>query len=815
MGPIPIIALAFTVGIGLGLVFPTPPWAAALAAGFAAVALLCSVATGRSLALATIASAVALGWARPAEPVEHRPPEPSPTPCLRLFEGRVVAAPVGMDDRSRTVIELRGCSGCLARAGPVEPTPVDGTMFLTVIGDQRPAVSRDDRVRVIAAGKPIPIPDNPPGRLQRRDRAQWSAVIDRADGVVRIAVGASGPGRIFDALRGDLGDFWQRTLGRSRSQLARALTLGEQSVLDPGQKERFRRTGTAHLLAVSGLHLGLVVLAAFTALRWLLVRLTPLSRRFDVERFAAAAGIPLAIGFALLAGGRPPVVRACVMAVCALAAIALGRRASPAEAVALAAAALLAWNPADLARPGFQLSFAAVLAFLLVLRPSGRRRHDLDQAPQPRRSPVAAAARMIGRGAVKLLKASAAATAATTPLVLYHFDRVSLIGLPVNAVAVPLTAFLVLPGLMIVTALYGIWPAAAAALAQPVGALLGALDAGLGLVADLPCTLDSPEPLTAAGIGAGCLAALLALAHRRRGALISAAGAVLVLAAALITAAPRFPPGNLTVDFLDVGQGDATLISFPDGERWLVDAGGNHHGAFDVGEHVVVPTLRALGVRRIDTLVLTHPDPDHVGGMPAVVSALDVGRIWDNGQGAAEGAVEEYGRLLDLAAERAIPLKRTPGICGSHRIAGAIVRVIHPCHDEAGYDPGLTHNDNSLVLHLSLGASSVLLTGDLSAEGEQVALERAAVPRADVLKLGHHGSRTSSTNAFLDAVAPTVGVASCGAWNRYGIPHLSLRRTLARRWIALLRTDRNGAVRISTDGGIIEIEPRRRARAGS
>jgi competence protein ComEC len=531
----------------------------------------------------------------------------------------------------------------------------------------------------------------------------------------------------------------------------------------------------------------------------------PLSRRIDVARVAAAAAIPLAIGFALLAGGRPPVVRACVMAVCVLAGTALGRKAHAPEAVALAGIGLLAVDPSELLRPGFQLSFAAVLGFLLVLRRTNTTAGDPPtEQEQPAR--IAQIARRIGRGGMRLLRASAAATAATTPLVLYHFDRVSLVGLPVNAVAVPIAIFAVMPGLLLVTALATPLPDAAALLARPVGWLLGALDRALGWIAGLPCTLESPGPAAAVATCLLCLSLLLALARHHRVALAALALAAVALATSLVADPSRFPARRLTLDFLDVGQGDATLVTFPDGRHWLFDAGGNHHGVFDVGEHLLVPTLRALRVRRLDALILTHPDPDHVGGMPAVAAALPVGCIWDNGQGAAEGAVDAYAELLDIATRRGIPVRRTPAICGAHGRAGVAVAVLHPCHDPRGYDPGLSFNDNSLVVRLSYDGVSVLLTGDLSAEGEQLLLERQSLEATDLLKLGHHGSRTSSTPAFLDALAPGTGVASCGAWNRFGMPHRSLRQALLGRGVRLLSTDAHGAVRVVTDGRAIEIE---------
>jgi len=814
MGPLPLIALAFTAGVAIGLQWPAPTWSLIAASAGSVVALALAIRARRYLALVAVAGAVAIGWARAPEPASPSAAEPNEKACPRIYSGQVRGAPVLVGEKTRAIIDLHGRSKCLRGRDRPSVQPFDGTLVLTTMAPRRPTVERGDRLRVVATARPIRAHANPPGSTLPEWSGTWSAVVDRAQWPARTDVGGSSLLGAFDALRGDLAGFWDRTLGPDRARLARALSLGEAAILDPAQKERFRRTGTAHLLAVSGLHLGLVVLFAFALARAALVRVTRLSSRVEVGRLAALAAIPLAIGFALLAGGRPPVVRACVMAVCALVGRALGRRASVGEAIALAGAGLLAWDPEDLLRPGFQLSFSAVLGFVLVF---GRRDPRVDYAvePETRHEPwLLTWTRRVGRWAVRVVTASAAATAATSPLVLYHFDRLSLIGVPVNAIAVPIAGFVIMPGLLAATALAGPLPGPAELVARLVGKVLAALDSGLAALAELPCTLDAPGPLATGSTCLACCAVLAALARWRRPALALGSAAILVLAASFALDAPRVPPDRLTVDFLDVGQGDATLLSFPDGSHWLVDAGGNPAGTYDVGEHVVVPTLRALGVRRIDTLVLTHPDPDHVGGMPAVARSLEVGRIWDNGQGAAEGAVAPYGELLEIASRRNIRVERTRAICGGHARGRVQVDVLHPCHDDVGYDPGLSFNDNSIALHLAHGRVSLLLPGDLGREGEELLLARHRVPRVDLLKLGHHGSAGSSTAPFLDAAAPKAAIASAGAWNRFGLPSPSLLDRLERRDVRVLRTDRQGAIRVTTDGQLLGIAPRDRAPEG-
>jgi competence protein ComEC len=198
--------------------------------------------------------------------------------------------------------------------------------------------------------------------------------------------------------------------------------------------------------------------------------------------------------------------------------------------------------------------------------------------------------------------------------------------------------------------------------------------------------------------------------------------------------------------------------------------------------------------------------------MAAVVNALEINRIFDNGQGAKEGAHDKYGALMDAAQKRDIPVLRPPVICGTHHMGEARVTVLHPCHDEAGYDPTLSFNDNSLVLLITYRHVAVLLTGDIGFEAEELLLRSGRIPPIDILKVPHHGSRTSSSGQLLDATSPAVGVVSAGPWNRFRLPHKDVLRRLRTVSVSPWRTDQLGAIRITTNGRVIEVgsvEPRR------
>ncbi len=294
----------------------------------------------------------------------------------------------------------------------------------------------------------------------------------------------------------------------------------------------------------------------------------------------------------------------------------------------------------------------------------------------------------------------------------------------------------------------------------------------------------------------------VALAVRGRPRLLAVAAALLVVAhlgwprGARAWSAPR----GLRASFLDVGQGDATLLELP-GARILIDAGGSLDGrGLDPGERAVLPALRARHVDHLELVVISHPHPDHIGGLLAVARAIPIDTLWWSGDASGDPRLAPL--LAELAA-RGTFITRPPL---HSQLGGADLDALHPqaagaagavaAHIQA--DDGLTTNDNSLVIRVRYAGRALLFPGDLEAEGEDLARAYAGdALRADVLKLPHHGSRTSSTDDFLDAVHPSLAVLSCGAGNRFGFPHAEVSARLAARAIRVLRTDRMGGITVT------------------
>jgi competence protein ComEC len=254
--------------------------------------------------------------------------------------------------------------------------------------------------------------------------------------------------------------------------------------------------------------------------------------------------------------------------------------------------------------------------------------------------------------------------------------------------------------------------------------------------------------------------------------------------------------------FLDVGQGDAALVQTAEGATMLIDAGGSMEGGPDPGAASVLPVLSALRIARLDVVVMSHPHPDHYGGLQAVLEALPVAELWDTGQAEAEGT-QGAQRIVELARRRGARVRRPSELCGAPYVLGrARVSVLAPC---PAFDEAYGANDNSFVLRLTHGKRSVLFTGDVETAAEaRLAQAREPALRSDVLKVAHHGSRTSSTELFLAAVEPALAVVSAGRANSFGHPHAEVEARLT-QLARVLRTDRVGGVRLWSDGERVRV----------
>jgi len=571
---------------------------------------------------------------------------------------------------------------------------------------------------------------------------------------------------LWDAVRRHVRAALAGRIGGDDAALAGALLIGDRSGLPRDVIEAFQSAGVIHVLAVSGLHVGIVLFAPW----WLMRRL------FGRARWQAFALAAIAWLYALLTGMNPPVVRATIMVTVFLFAMPAGRIFSSWNALALAGIISLMVAPADLFAPGFQLSYAAMIGIFAagdLLRARGLHLGDVRNR--------------YFRYALGLSTVTVAAYAAVWPIVAHHFARVSFIGIALS----PIMVILITAGIWcsIATVILAWIPGVGAVVGYASGAILNAARAITTAGADLPFASAWVRPPTWIEIALYCcVLCIVTVIVKRRGMIRGAVVGALLMANLWAWSAVAHRRSATEIVFLDVGQGDAVVCAFRDGATLLVDAGRRTEW-YDSGEWVVGPFLRSRGINRLDAVIATHPDNDHVGGLSTILDDFDVGTLYTNGEG---DTTATWRSLMAAARKRDVAVG---GLASGDSILGlgrdrAI--VLAPPRD--GLRTALwPENERSVVLRVETPEGSVLLTGDAGHVCEGWMVNRwGRMVRSDVLKLGHHGSRTATSKPFLDAVSPSVALVSAGAGNRFGHPSPEILARLSEQGIDIVRTDLSG-----------------------
>ena len=716
---------------------------------------------------------------------------------------------------------------------------VSGGILVTVIG-----ALATERVDVWRAGRRIRLPV----QLRRPSRYLNPDVPDLERALARrgtTLVGSVKSGALVEVL-GRAG--WiDETAGRVRAYARRAISrtvgswstqsaaivaaivIGDRAGLDDEVQRRLQEAGTYHVIAISGGNIAILaglMLAAF--------RLAGM-----LGRGAMLSAIVVLLAYARLVGGGASIDRATLMAVTYFAARLVDQRSPPLNSLAFVAVCLVAAQPLSVVDPAFILTFGATLAILRLVTASS------EAPPQAAENFVVAAPLRCGsvsfaplRGALTspkarnenqhpprrswpwemsrstwprvvvltggMLAASVATEIVLLPVGALVFSRVTFAGLGLNFAAIPLMTVAQVAGMALVPAALVSTQAASA-----LGFVAHLAAAGLIRTADLVRYVPALTFRVAPPSGAVVAVYYAAIASAwlywnwtrwRRASVATAVVAAMWIVAEPWTFLAARGDGRLHVTFVDVGQGDAAFVRFPRGTTLLVDSGGlSPLSTFDMGDRVVAPVLRAMGVRRLDVLALTHGDPDHIGGAPSLVREFRPREVW-------EGIpVPRFEPLRALRAEAAAVGARWTNLTrgDQRRIDEVEVIVRHP--DVPDWERQRVRNDDSMVLDLRWRDVSVLLTGDIGRAVERALLPVIPPAPLRIVKIAHHGSLTSSSPEFVRALSPMVAVVSAGRANHFGHPVPEVLDRYRQAGAEVFRTDRDGAVMVDTDGRSISV----------
>ncbi|MCK5340413.1 MAG: DNA internalization-related competence protein ComEC/Rec2, partial [Desulfobulbaceae bacterium] len=604
-----------------------------------------------------------------------------------------------------------------------------------------------------------------------------------------------------ERIRFTISRFLNTTLDSRMSGLYKSILIGDRSGADPALLENFKAAGCMHLLAISGIHMALLAFLSIMTLKWLLTRSTTIILHLSALKLASFATLIPLLGYALVAGFQPPVVRALIMTTVFVFALLSDRQWSVINNIFIAALIILASNPNTLFTASFQLSFSAVLAIALIcpkIRP-------LLSTPVDNAVPTRHLTRL-KNWAIASIAVSVVASLGTMPLLLYHFNRFSLFS--------PISTLIVEPFLCFWSLILGLtaclaipFSPSAASFIFHLGTLgLKASDAITQFFASLPGSslwLPTPFPVEIALF----YLFLASCVFWRKSRFIRLAGILsLVFLVSIPTAV--YIRGNFSkqteVTFLDVGQGSSAFIKMPGGAAFLIDGGGPQSLRFNIGSKIIAPYLWRQRISRLDGVIISHPHADHYNGLEFIFRRFRPKALWTNGE---QGDDPEYRKLLHLAEHLDIPIQIpkedtvlfTKGETSLRSIAALHTTNLPP--DRPDSDP----NNRSLVIRLDSGPGSFLFAGDIYKKDEIRLIQEGKNLDADVLLAPHHGSRTSGSNDFLKAVSPDCMVISAGPYRTGVFPDEKLLERAKKAGIRVFNTAEVGAIRFMEEKSSLKV----------
>ena len=602
----------------------------------------------------------------------------------------------------------------------------------------------------------------------------------------------------FEKARLRLNSFIKNNFSPESGSFLTSIITGERSLLTKETKDAFRATGLAHILSISGAHFGLLLFILFVVFK-ALIRLLPqsllvrLTLYLTPSQIAAILCIPFMVGYLGISSMQIPALRAFIMIAIFLLSLLIQRKGFLLNALLFAAVAIVFVMPDSITSLSFQLSFIAVLCIGIVVEQERWATKDHELKDLEMQKPYSLSLQSFITSAIKYMRISAlislAATAGTAPLIIYYFHYLSLISPITNVVVVPVIGFVILPLSLIssfVYLIFGGFP-----LVSLIDGITGFVLSTIKYIASwrfVDIKIQSFPLILLIMFYIGIAVYIVTNyidsnskggqkinSQRQKIARVAIPIAIAVIPIILYLCIMLFNKKGLYITYLDVGQGNAAVIELPDNRTLVLDTG---RRGFQVGTF-----LRYRGIESIDALILSHESSDHIGGVGYLMRNFNIHEIWDNG------------RLIypDGFFENVIhrPLQRGDIIKGN----GYTITALHPYKGFYTRLSGREKNNDSLVLHIKGYRNSFLFAGDIEREAEEDLSHLKEHIKSTVLKVPHHGSRTSTSEVFLNTVSPEIAIISVGRRNMFGHPHKETLNTL--RDVKIFRTDIDGAVSIN------------------
>lgn len=729
----------------------------------------------------------------------------------KTVEGIVIESPSSYPDKNVLIIR------CVRLINKGTYVPVTGDVRLVIPVDSH--FSYGDFIRFHCPLKKIQSFKNPGGfnyeRYQNLRGVYATGFIANASGIILLRKNSGFFLKLrLESFRMYLKRIIHQNAPSPQREIIEAVTIGNKTAVPADIRDNFSKTGTSHILSISGLHIGMVAAITFFFTGLLLKTSEYLMLRLNIIKVSAAAAFIMVLIYALIAGMGVTIVRSALMALIFLLALMFGRQRDLYNTLALAGIVILIIMPAALFDISFQLSFAAVFAIIYIVPRFGNLSFQQLSILPP-----------LCQNIIQYLYMSIivclAATIGTMPLIIYYFNRISSITIIANLIAVPLLGTLTLSIAMffLLAALFS--PAVAGLLIKVTSFfVLISIEIinKLASIAWSSFAVTKPSILEIV-VYYLLLVLLIQFADVRKGVKGYFLRHPSILKYALIFTLIFFIgdtiylalkdklSSSLRITAIDVGQGSAILVRFPGGKNMLIDGGGFADSSFDTGKTVIAPFLYQERISKIDTVILTHPHPDHMLGLIYILDNFNVREFWSTG---TIGDDEDYRKLRKIIMERRIKAVSLSGGENVKKIGAVSINFLWPQHNlSESYARNLTDadiNDTSLVFQIKYGKVRFLFTGDISANIEDILIRSEKDLKSDVLFVPHHGSAHSSSNDFIKQVACNYAVISAGKNNTFHHPHsLTLERYKASQ-VQILRTDQDGAVTLTTNGTKLTVQ---------